>query len=128
MYAIRSYYANHTATTAPFKIEDEWMKRMEHFVDMALAKGIFVIINAHHEDWFKVDYINQRPRLEAMWSQIAERFKGKSEKLFFELINEPRTHDHNGLTQNEINELNSRLISQIRTNNPTRILISYNFV
>jgi aryl-phospho-beta-D-glucosidase BglC (GH1 family) len=110
----------HTANTSPYKIDDAWMKRVEQVVDWGLQRDLYIVINAHHEDWIKTGYGNKnlRDRFDSIWSQIAVRFQNKSEKLLFEIINEP-----NGLTVANINELNARELSIIRKTNPTRIVL-----
>jgi len=81
----------HTANTSPYKIDEAWMKRVEQVVDWGLQRDLYIVINAHHEDWIKTGYGNKnlRDRFDSIWSQIAVRFQNKSEKLLFEIINEP---------------------------------------
>ena len=115
----------HTQASAPYTVDATWLKRVEEVVDWGLERDMFVIINAHHEDWLKVDFGNPavRERFDSIWSQVSVHFRGKSEKLFFELLNEPRTSDHEGLTQIQIDEANERLLGIIRKDHPTRIVI-----
>ncbi|PIQ11510.1 MAG: hypothetical protein COW71_00455 [Ignavibacteriales bacterium CG18_big_fil_WC_8_21_14_2_50_31_20] len=110
----------HTATSAPFNINETWFSRVEQIIDWGLKRDLYIIVNAHHEDWLKQNYSNAtyKARFDSIWSQVATRFKDKSEKLFFEIINEPF-----GMTTAEVDDLNSRLIPIIRKTNPTRILI-----
>jgi hypothetical protein len=81
---------------------------------------LFIIINAHHEDWLKND-ITQTDlnRFDSIWSQIAVRFKDKSDSLIFEMINEPYP-----MSLEILNALNVRVLAIIRKTNPTRI-VSY---
>jgi len=111
---------NHTSTTAPFSVVETWMDRVEEVVDWGLSRDLFIVINAHHEEWIKANYNNPlyRARFDSIWSQIAIRFKDKSEKLIFEIINEPK-----GLTQAQNNELHERVLGIIRRTNPTRNVI-----
>ena len=110
----------HTPKTSPYKIDEAWMQRVEQIVDWGLSRGLFIVINAHHEEWIKSNYDNPeyRARFDSIWSQIAVRFKDKSDKLFFEIINEPY-----GLTKAQNDELHQRVLSIIRKTNPTRIVI-----
>lgn len=110
----------HTADTSPFAIDESWMQRVEQIVDWGLSRDLFIIINAHHEDWIKQNYSNEtiRARFDSIWSQIATHFSAKSEKLLFEIINEPY-----GLTRTENDDLHQRVLSIIRKTNPTRIVI-----
>lgn len=110
----------HTADTTPFTVDASWLNRVEQIVDWGLARDLFIIINGHHEDWLKQNYASAtlRARYDSIWSQVATRFRDKSEKLFFEVINEPF-----GMTRQEVDNLNARAIGIIRRTNPTRIVI-----
>jgi aryl-phospho-beta-D-glucosidase BglC (GH1 family) len=110
----------HTQAGYPYKIDEAWLQRVEQVVDWGLSRGLFIIINAHHEDWIKQNYTNAayRERFDSIWSQIATRFKDKSEKLVFEVINEPY-----GLTKTQNDDLHQRVITVIRKTNPTRIIV-----
>ncbi|NNE46568.1 MAG: cellulase family glycosylhydrolase [Rhodothermales bacterium] len=110
----------HTQDAPPFAVEEAWMDRVEEVVDWGLSRDFFIIINGHHEDWLKAGYANNtlRARYDSIWSQIAVRFKDKSEKLFFEIINEPY-----GMTVPQVDDLNTRILEIVRRTNPTRIVI-----
>ncbi len=110
----------HTQTIPPYHVDDTWMNRVEQIVDWGLSRGLFIVINAHHEEWIKANYDNAgyRARFDSIWSQIAVRFRDKSDRLFFEIINEPY-----GLTKAQNDDLHQRVLSIIRQTNPTRIVI-----
>ncbi len=110
----------HTATQAPYLVHQSWMDRVEEVVDWGLTRDLFIIINAHHDDWIKQNYDDpeMRARFDSIWSQISVRFKDKSEKLIFEVLNEPY-----GLTKSQNDEMHQRIISIIRKTNPTRLII-----
>jgi aryl-phospho-beta-D-glucosidase BglC (GH1 family) len=110
----------HVQTVPPYKIDEAWLQRVEQVVDWGLDRGLFIIINAHHEEWIKANYTNAgyRARFDSIWSQIATRFRDKPDRLLFEIINEPY-----GLTKTQNDDLHQRIISIIRKTNPTRILI-----
>ena len=109
----------YTGKTPPYKITDYWLNRIEQVVDWGLQRGLFIVINAHHEEWIKSDYSEaNKARFDSIWSQIATRFKDKSEKLLFEIINEPY-----GLSRAENDDLHARVLSVIRKTNPTRLVI-----
>ncbi len=111
---------NYTANTAPFMVDDSWMDRIAQVVDWGLDRGLYLIINSHHDDWIKQNYTNDttRARFDSLWSQIAVRFQNKSDRLLFEIINEPF-----GMTKEHVDELNARIIVIIRRTNPTRIIV-----
>ncbi len=109
----------HTQTSAPFSVTSSWMDRVEQVVDWGLSRGLFIILNAHHDDWIKQNYSEtNKERLDSIWSQISVRFQNKSEKLFFEMFNEPY-----GLNATQVDDMNKRLLSIIRKTNQTRIVI-----
>ena len=96
-----------------------WMAPVEHAIDWGLERDLFIIINGHHENWLKENYNEvNKAKYDSIWSQISIRFKNKSKKLFFEIINEPFS-----MTTEQVNDLNFRIIPIIRRTNPTRIII-----
>jgi aryl-phospho-beta-D-glucosidase BglC (GH1 family) len=110
-------WGSHTSESSPFDINLSWLNRVEEVVDWGLERGLFIIINGHHEGWLKDDYsLLNITRYENIWTQISERFKDKSHRLLFEMINEPH-----GLTDEQTNDLNFRILPIIRETNPTRI-------
>jgi hypothetical protein len=109
----------HVSKTAPYAINATWLNRVEQVIDWGLKRKLIIIINAHHEGWIKTAYTDaNKTRFDSIWSQIASRFKNKSDSLLFEMINEP-----NGLTLANINDLNARTLQIIRKTNPTRIVL-----
>lgn len=111
---------NYTEKTSPYKIDSGWLERVSQIVDWGLSRGLYVVINSHHDNWIKENYTEQaqRERFDSIWSQVSVYFKNKSEKLFFEILNEP-----NGLSKIQNDELHKRILSIIRKTNPTRIVI-----
>jgi hypothetical protein len=110
----------HTQDVSPYHIDEAWLQRVEELLDWGLERDLFVIVNAHHDDWIKQNYTHAgyRARFDSIWSQIAVRFRDKSEKLIFEILNEPH-----GLTKEQNDEMHGRILSIIRKTNPTRIVI-----
>jgi len=110
----------HTADTPPYAVDASWMDRVEQVVDWGLDRGLYITLNGHHEDWLKNGYSNAnlRDRYDAIWRQIIARFKNKSDKLLYEMINEPK-----GMTVAQVDDLNARLLGIIRAEEPTRLVI-----
>lgn len=110
---------NYTGKTPPYKVDDYWLNRIEQVADWGLERGLFIVINAHHDDWIKQDYSEaNKARFDSIWTQIAERFKNKPDKLIFEVLNEPH-----GLTKAQNDDMHGRILSIIRKTNPTRLVI-----
>ncbi len=89
----------HNHVDSNFNISAQWLDRVTEVVDYCLDKDMYVIINMHHDinkNYFYPDSAhldNTLKYTEAIWSQLSERFKDRSEKLIFECINEPRLRD-----------------------------------
>lgn len=76
-----------------YEVDGEWMDRVQEIVNYGIDNDMFVILNTHHEEWYmpvESDVEEDLKQLEALWKQIAERFKGYDEHLIFEGVNEPR--------------------------------------
>ncbi len=81
-----------------YTIDATWLDRVEEVVQYCYNEGLYVIINIHGDGynsinggWFLVngedqDYICEK--YEAVWTQIADRFKDYDEHLIFESMNE----------------------------------------
>ncbi|GGA66842.1 hypothetical protein GCM10011369_05540 [Neiella marina] len=108
------------ATEAPYRVDEDFMNRVEQLVDWALAQDLYVIINVHHDDWIKENYqsVQHRSRFDTIWISIAERFKDKSPKLLFEILNEP--HD---MSMADLNTLHKRALSIIRNQTSNRLVV-----
>ncbi len=119
-------WCQHVASNTPYTVDEAWMSRVEQIVDWGLARGLNIILNAHHEDSIK-SYSTKATvvaRFDSTWTQIARRFQSKSDKLFFEILNEPHADNATQpVTQSVINGINTRILAIIRKTNPTRITI-----
>jgi endoglucanase len=122
-------WSNHASATAPYTIDPVFFSQVESVVDEALAQGLYVIVNMHHHRQLDGDTLDVGDitvdnnivdvRFLTMWKQIAARFRAKSNRLLFELYNEP----HGQLTDLRWNSLIARALNSIRNTNPTRVVI-----
>lgn len=79
-----------------YKINENWMNRVQDIVDYCIEQDMYVIINIHHDGaentgWLYVgadDIDSVMEKFEAVWRQIAETFKDYDEHLIFESMNE----------------------------------------
>ncbi len=86
---------NHAGKFNDHVINEDFMNRIQEVVDYAYSRGMFVILNVHHESWINTGkLIENKPhiayRLSRIWEQIAERFADYDQHLIFEGMNEPR--------------------------------------
>uniref|UniRef100_A0AB33J6A9 Cellulase n=1 Tax=Prevotella sp. GTC17259 TaxID=3236795 RepID=A0AB33J6A9_9BACT len=87
-------WGNHMS--ADNKIDEAWMKRVEEVVNYVMnRKDVYCIINVMHDtgtnSWLYADldaYPEQTKKYQAIWKQIAERFKKYDQRLIFESFNE----------------------------------------
>ncbi len=112
---------NYTGKSAPYKVSETWLNRIGEVLDWGLSRGLFIIVNSHHDEWIMQNYSSQvnRDRFDSIWSQIATRFKDKPDRLIFEIMNEP-----NGpITREQNDEMHRRVLSIIRKTNPARLVV-----
>ena len=122
-------WSNHAAATADAKLDETFAGRVDQVVDALLAKGVYVIIDMHHYNQLSGDTLhpNESPvdaavmeqRLVSMWRQIALRYRDRSPKLLFELLNEP----HGRLNGEPWNRLAAQALAAVRASNPTRTVL-----
>ncbi len=84
----------------------------------ALRHGLAVVLNVHHYEEMIEDPAGHRPRLRALWQQIAPHYADQPETVYFEILNEPR----HALDQ-VWNDVLAENLAIIRSSNPTRAVI-----
>ena len=87
-------WGEHVGSAPNYTIDTAWMNRVQEVVDYAMADGMYVLLDTHHEtSWLKPQSATldaSQKQLVAIWTQIAERFKAYGDHLLFEGMNEPR--------------------------------------
>ena len=78
------------------------------------------MLDIHHFDELSADADGQAARFLALWSQISEHYASASERLSFELLNEP----HDPLTAERWNRLLADALAVVRQSNPERAVIA----
>lgn len=135
---------NHMGPAPDYKIDDEWMDRVEEVVMFSLNSNLYTILNIHHDDlkenekgsWLIPTYEKEdqnKDQLTKVWTQIATRFKDYSDYLLFETMNEPREVGHanewsggNEEHREVINAYNKAAVDAIRAtggNNSNRFIM-----
>ena len=89
---IPAHWGCHTAEAAPYAVDPAFMAQLNTTVGWALAHGLRVMVNTHHENsWIddSTKFAAALPRLVAIWEQIAAHFSSyPDDRLVFELLNE----------------------------------------
>jgi len=105
--------------SAPYTVDADFFDRVDRAVESALRRELGVVLNVHHFDELSADADGQAARFLALWSQIGERYASASERLCFELLNEP----HDPLTSERWNRLLADALTVVRSSNPERAVL-----
>ena len=125
-----------------YTVDDTYMARVKQVVDVALASGLYVVIDMHNDGGANVDgmwlditktgteFNNIKTKYSAVWSNIADYFKDYDQRLLFEGFNELNNDDYDSdPTETElsnVNTLNQAFVNAVRVTggkNTDRILI-----
>lgn len=125
-------WTDHQSATAPYTIDATYMNRVKQVVDWALADGLYVVINVHHDSWQWIADITTNhdkvlARFDASWSQIATTFRNEPRTLLFESVNEPQFNNATPAQKTQfLNELNTSFHKVVRATgggNTDRLLV-----
>lgn len=109
---------DYTGPGPDFKLTDALYGQVDFLVTNALARGLGVIVNVHHFDEFTTDPAAQTDKFLALWKQIAAHYAASSDRLAFELLNEPKDAAKTAV----LTPIYARVIGVIRESNPRRTL------
>src|SRR5262245_15329933 len=112
-------WSAHAEQEAPYTIDAKFFTRIDWVIEQALSRQLAVIINVHHYEGMDRDPEACVPRFLGLWKQIAERYREKSDRLVFEVLNEP----HEKLTEELWNDTFPEALKVIRATNPRRPVI-----
>ena len=91
---------SHLSDASAYTIDAAWMARVTEVVDMCMAHGMYVILNAHWDGGWLEDNIFDASKQEAitaeqraLWTQIAANFADRDEHLLFAGCNEPGVNE-----------------------------------
>jgi endoglucanase len=112
-------WSAHALPNPPYTIDPAFFARIDEVMTWALQARLNVIINVHHYDELYENPDLHEPRLDALWAQIAARYRTAPPNVMFEIINEPRDK----FSGERVNVAQARALSIIRQTNPTRTAI-----
>lgn len=139
-------WMGHIGDAPEYKIDEAWLNRVAELVGYAENAGLNAVVNIHHDGgdskyWLNIKSAAKNAELqaqilaqiEAVWTQIAEKFKDKGDFLVFEAFNEIHdggwgwgsNRDDGGKQYKCLNEWNQKFVDAVRStggNNSTRIL------
>lgn len=119
-------FSNVRIVIAPFKfalgdsaytINPVFFERLDWAIKTALQNKLMAIVDFHEHNAMGKDALGTRPKFLSMWKQIAEHCRNYSNRVLFEIANEPNMKP-------EIwNSLYAEAYKIIRASNPGRTLI-----
>lgn len=112
-------WSAHSSDVPPYTIDSQFFERIDWALDQAEKNGLNLVLNIHHFDGMDADPDKFEPKLQSLWTQIAERYRERPATVYFELLNEP----HDKLTDERWNRAIPPLLAIIRKTNPTRAII-----
>ena len=108
------------------KLDENFMKKIDKHIEAGLNQGLYIILDFHHFNEIMDKPVENRHLLLQIWQQLSVRYSKYSDKLVFEILNEPQKN----LTADLWNEYLAGAVKIIRQNNPKRYIIigagSYN--
>jgi endoglucanase len=112
-------FSSHSLDKPPFTIEPAFLSRVDWAIDQALASGLAIIVDLHHYESLMTDAEENRARFVGLWTQIAERERGRPATVAFELCNEPTAP----MTAETWNSIMTEALHVVRASNPTRAIV-----
>ncbi|MGW2642262.1 cellulase family glycosylhydrolase [Streptomyces sp. NPDC001348] len=123
---------DHQSAAAPYTVDATFMNRVKQVVDWALADGLYVVLNVHHDSWqwianMSTDHDKVLARFNSTWSQISTTFRDEPRTLLFESVNEPQFNNATDAQKAQLmNELNTSFHTVVRSSgggNADRLLV-----
>lgn len=81
-----SDYANKNTYT----LDEQFMRKIDHYINYALKDDLTLIIDLHNFDGLMENPDEYKALFISIWDQLSNRYKNYSDKLVFELLNEPK--------------------------------------
>jgi endoglucanase len=112
------WWEYHTDNKPPYKINPDFMKRVDWAVSQSMSRGFPTILNMH---WFRAlenQPLKNKAQYLATWRQIAEYYQNYPDHLYFDIMNEPNRN-----LDQYWNSIFPEVYDIIRETNPTRPII-----
>ncbi|RHZ51315.1 hypothetical protein CDV55_101656 [Aspergillus turcosus] len=107
-----------TGSSPDWTVDPAWLQRVSDVLDMITSRGLYAIVNVHHDSWIWADVTQSGANLTMieekfyrLWYQIGTKLGCKSNMVAFEAINEPPVN--NAQDAAELNKLNQIFLQAI---------------
>jgi endoglucanase len=101
------------------KINPKWLETLDWVVNKGLEADLIIILDLHEFTAMADNPEAKKEMFLSFWKQVAPRYKDKSAKVIYEILNEPNRK----LTVDMWNTFLADAMKIIRESNPTRTLI-----
>jgi endoglucanase len=101
------------------RLDPAWLATLDTMVAAALRENLYVSLDLHYHDECGADVATCAQRVKAFWTQIAPRYQSASNRLMFELLNEP----HGVIDAKAWNAMLRDTLAIVRATNPERNVI-----
>ncbi|MDE6103073.1 MAG: glycoside hydrolase family 5 protein [Oscillospiraceae bacterium] len=137
-----SYMDKIVLENGKYTVDDTYMARVKQVVDVAIASGLYVVIDVHNDGGANVDgmwlditktgteFNSIENKFSDLWTDIAVNFADYDQKLIFEGFNELNNGNYNTAPTTEqlsnVNTLNNTFVEAVRNaggTNTDRVLI-----
>lgn len=112
-------WSAHADESPPYKIEPEFMGRVDWAIEQVLKRHMVAIVNIHHYHEFMENPAQHEARLLGIWKQLSEHYRKQPPALYFEVLNEPSRNVTAGIW----NVVQNKAIALIRKTNPKRAIL-----
>ena len=112
-------WSAHAERSAPYTIDGALFERVDRVIEEAIRRDLTVILDVHHYRELQRNPSRHTARFLALWRQIARRYAASSERLLFELLNEPS----NAMTAERWNTLLAQALDVVRESCPDHTVV-----
>jgi endoglucanase len=107
-----------TSGAPDYLIDPLFYSFLDQAVNWAQELGIYLILDNHTFDPAVNTDPSIGPVLIKVWSQMAQHYKNSSDRIFYEVLNEPH-----GISDNDWNTIQQQVISTIRQTDTTHYIV-----
>jgi len=112
-------FSDYAKDSPNYKLDEEFMKQLDSYINYALKKDLVVILDFHHFVEIMDEPEKYKGCFISIWGQLGERYKDYPKNLIFELLNEPKDNLNGELW----NEFIKDGVKEIRKTNKDRTII-----
>jgi endoglucanase len=102
-----------------YKLNPKWLETLDWAINKGLEADLMIILDLHEYNAMADNPEAKKEMFLSFWKQVAPRYKDKSDRVIFEILNEPNQK----LTVEMWNTFLAEAVKIIRESNPNRTLI-----